>query len=97
MSALVERIPLTTERKALKVIRVCQLHQLTAEGEWRPSWTSQLCCSNRVPLKHCLYDAARSICRVLAVRAYRRGRLGNSLTWCIRAKVLSLAVLTVAV
>ena len=33
MSAMIERIPLTTERKALKVIRVCEQHQLTAEGK----------------------------------------------------------------
>ena len=33
MSALVERIPLTTERKALKVIRVCEENQLNAEGK----------------------------------------------------------------
>lgn len=30
----VERIPLSTEQKALKVLRVCEQRQMTEQGEW---------------------------------------------------------------
>ena len=30
---------------------------------------------------------AQSICRVLAMQAYRYGRLGEALSWCLRVKV----------
>ena len=30
----IERIPLTTEQKALKVLRVCEQRQMTEQGEW---------------------------------------------------------------
>lgn len=30
----IERIPLSTEQKALKVLRVCEQRQMTEQGEW---------------------------------------------------------------
>ena len=31
--------------------------------------------------------AANSICKVMAMRAMKNGKLGSSLTWCLRSKV----------
>ncbi|KAL5473916.1 hypothetical protein EMCRGX_G028483 [Ephydatia muelleri] len=59
-SLYVERIPLTSERKAIKVLRVCNQYQLKEE--------------------------AKTVCRVMAVRAYRSGRLGVALSWSLRSK-----------
>ena len=35
----------------------------------------------------CECGVGHSVCKVMAVRGYRSGRLGVALTWCIRANV----------
>lgn len=75
MCSLVERVPITTSTKALKLIRLCQRYEMTEEGQLMVTW---LVCS-RVPV-------AQSICRVLARRCYGDGRMGSALTWCIRGQ-----------
>ena len=34
MALHIERVPLSTEKKALKVLRLCQQHDLKEQGEW---------------------------------------------------------------
>ncbi|XP_061433194.1 nuclear pore complex protein Nup85 isoform X2 [Lethenteron reissneri] len=54
------RLPLQSERKAQKVLRICQERNLQ--------------------------EQARGICKEMAVRAVRSGRLGLALNWSLRAK-----------
>lgn len=35
----------------------------------------------------CVCVSVKSVCKLMAMRAYKRGRLGAALTWCIRGKV----------
>ncbi|CAH2302430.1 nuclear pore complex Nup85 [Pelobates cultripes] len=63
----IERIPLTTEKKALKVLQICEKRQMT--------------------------EQVRSICKTLAMKALRNGRLGSALSWSIRAKDAAFATL----
>eukprot|EP00117_Sycon_ciliatum_P044290 scpid43655/ scgid31977/ Nuclear pore complex protein Nup85; 85 kDa nucleoporin; FROUNT; Nucleoporin Nup75; Nucleoporin Nup85; Pericentrin-1 len=65
LDLLVPRVPLTSERKALKVLSICQQRDLT--------------------------DAGNSVCRIMAMQAYRNGRLGSALNWCLRCKESSFA------
>jgi len=60
LEVYVERIPLDSDKKAVKVLRLCE--------------------------QHGLLDQAKSICKVMAMRAFRYGRLGSALSWCLRAK-----------
>uniref|UniRef100_A0A8C5QXV1 Nuclear pore complex protein Nup85 n=1 Tax=Leptobrachium leishanense TaxID=445787 RepID=A0A8C5QXV1_9ANUR len=63
----IERIPLTTEKKALKVLRICEQRQMS--------------------------DQVRSICKIMAMKTLRHGRLGSALSWSIRAKDAAFATL----
>jgi nuclear pore complex protein Nup85 len=55
-----ERVPLSSARKASKVLHLCRKFQLKEQGE--------------------------SVCRVLAMREFRAGRLGSALSWCLQAR-----------
>lgn len=80
MQLLVERVPLTTERKANKVIHLCQRYHLKEQSE-SPSVLKTPFSPPSLLVK--------GVCKVLAMRAYKSGRLGAALTWCIRGKVSS--------
>nr|XP_035944581.1 nuclear pore complex protein Nup85 isoform X2 [Halichoerus grypus] len=77
----IERIPLSTEQKALKVLRICEQRQMTEQGRsgLGSAWNLLL--------------AVRSICKILAMKAVRNNRLGSALSWSIRAKDAAFATL----
>ncbi|XP_030893292.1 nuclear pore complex protein Nup85-like isoform X1 [Leptonychotes weddellii] len=77
----IERIPLSTEQKALKVLRICEQRQMTEQGRsgLGSAWNLLL--------------PVRSICKILAMKAVRNNRLGSALSWSIRAKDAAFATL----
>lgn len=81
MALHVEHIPLSTEAKALKVVELCEQYQLKEQGELMAGKQDANGCHPCGP------TAAHGVCRVQAMKAYRQGRLGVALSWCIRAKV----------
>lgn len=95
MQLLVERVPLTSDRRANKLIHLCQRYNLKEQGEWGmgkewshffsvSSLTNLGAPSSLLPLPS---PPVKGICKVKAVKAYKNGRLGAALTWCIRGKV----------
>jgi nuclear pore complex protein Nup85 len=60
LGLLIDRVPLTSEKKAHKVLHLCQ----------------------RFKLK----EQAKCVCRVLAVRFIKAGRMGAALEWAVGAK-----------
>ncbi|VFV45907.1 nuclear pore complex protein nup85 [Lynx pardinus] len=83
----IERIPLSTEQKALKVLRICEQRQMTDKGyEWSDLQGEKL--------TFFLFSCqVRSICKILAMKAVRNNRLGSALSWSIRAKDAAFATL----
>ncbi|XP_065065550.1 nuclear pore complex protein Nup85-like [Rhopilema esculentum] len=60
LEVYIEHVPLENDRKAAKVLRLCEQYDLL--------------------------EQANGICKVMAMRAMKHGRLGASLTWCLRSK-----------
>ncbi|NXU56460.1 NUP85 protein, partial [Turnix velox] len=91
----IERIPLTTEQKALKVLRICEERQMHEQGDFYTSFfwsvTSEATQTDSFPLS--LFPAVRSICKIMAMKALRNNRLGSALSWSIRAKDAAFATL----
>lgn len=94
----IERIPLSTEQKALKVLRICEQRQMHEQGwcifQSRCFAVLQL---NLLTLTLALLCPAspqvRSICKIMAMKALRNNRLGSALSWSIRAKDAAFATL----
>lgn len=102
LELLIERVPLDTERKALKVLRICEQRQMSEQGTEASSVCIQTEKSNNAfwftvmgdlwPSRVCL-SSVRSICKIMAMRTLRNNRLGSALSWSIRAKDAALATL----
>lgn len=82
MALHIERVPLTSERKATKVLHLCQQFQMREQGGCHTPLLTAL----RLNLSFSLSLSAQSVCRVLAMREFRSGRLGVALSWCLRAR-----------
>lgn len=60
IAQFLEHIPLETERKAQKVLKLCEKYNLT--------------------------EQAKSICKVMAMKALHNKRLGSALSWSLKSK-----------
>lgn len=97
----IERVPLDTERKALKVLRICEHRQMSEQGNTIYSPLTHPFCIIVFcfPLQHGLKPLitypfpVRSICKIMAMQALRNNRLGSALSWSIRAKDAAFATL----
>lgn len=82
MALHIERIPLTSAKKAFKVLRLCEKFQLKEQG------------SHSLPPPPCVthppfslsLSSGEGVCHVLAMKELRAGRLGAALSWCLQAK-----------
>lgn len=89
MQLLLERIALTSDKTANKVIFLCQRYQLKEQSEcWRVQAPFCLCVHGN--------SAVQNVCKVMAMKAYCRKRLGAALTWSIRGKVCQCLYLLLA-
>ena len=82
MQQLLARVPLNTDKKANKIIHLCQRYNFKDQSESERERERE-----RERVMFWLLYAVRSVCKVMAMRAFKRGRLGAALTWCIRGKV----------
>ena len=82
MALHVERVPLTSARKATKVLQLCQRFQLREQGKSVCQYPASFAGSLTLPSP----PSAQSVCRVLAMREFRSGRLGAAMSWCLQAK-----------
>ncbi|KAM9749952.1 nuclear pore complex protein Nup85 isoform 2-T2 [Dama dama] len=99
----IERIPLTTEQKALKVLRVCEQRQMTEQEPTRVGRAVDEARRRSINLAapgsaaqlhlEATEKPLRSICKILAMKAVRNNRLGSALSWSIRAKDAAFATL----
>ena len=80
MALQIEKVPLSSARKATKVLQLCLKFQLKEQGTHVPTiyvLTSPPSLS---------LSPAQNVCRVMSMREFRSGRLGAALSWCLRAK-----------
>ena len=85
MALHIERVPVTTARKATKVLQLCHKFQLKEQGTYNVPLLSPSPPSSSPNLPLALPPAG-SVCRVLAMREFKAGRLGAALSWCLQAK-----------
>lgn len=75
----IERIPLNTEQKALKVLRICEQRQMTEQGDKALPPTCPLGCQG-IPRLSSAYSVTARFCileRQCAVHAKTSGRAGE--------------------
>ena len=86
LAILIDRIPLDSEKKAHKVLHICNQFKLKDQG------THIASCSCTVVNTWCLTCmcvllVAQSVCRVLATKALKTARMGTALEWAVGSKV----------
>ncbi|KAG8446152.1 hypothetical protein GDO86_013854 [Hymenochirus boettgeri] len=82
-----ERIPLSTERKALNSIVFNHLRTTTDTEQEEGSKALRICEHRQMT------EQVRSICKTMAMQSLRNRRLGSALSWSIRAKDAAFATL----
>lgn len=80
MALHLERTPLTSARKANKVLHLCRKFQLKELG-------ISLCYfPPTLPPPSLSVLSGESVCRVMAMKEFRAGRLGASFSWCLQSR-----------
>ena len=88
LSLLLERIPLTSKNKALKVLRVCRKYDLIEQSEGATSYMQTDSCLQIVfVFPFHVIVLVQIICKVMSLHDCQNGELASALHWCLLAKV----------